>query len=114
MPVSSTSVEGRTSVKEGGSRWIGRRISALTSPLPSIGSPTTLNMRPSVASPTGIVMEEPVFTASQPREMPSVEESAMQRTSPPPICCTTSMTTLRCGRRTSTAWYSSGSCPSGK
>ena len=103
MPVSSISVAGWISVKTGGLRWMGRRSSVSTGPLPSIGSPTTLNMRPSVASPTGMVMEEPVFTASAPREIPSVEERAMQRTSPLPICCTTSSTTLRAGRRISTA-----------
>ena len=103
MPVSSTSVEGRTSVKGGASRWMGMRFSASTGPLPSMGSPTTLNMRPSVASPTGIVIDAPVLTASMPREMPSVAESAMQRTMPPPVCWTASRVTLRSGREISIA-----------
>ena len=114
MPVSSSSVEGRTSVKGGASRWMGRRRSASTGPLPSIGSPTTLNMRPSVASPTGIVIGAPVFQASIPREMPSVAESAMQRATPPPVCCTVSSTTVRSGRRISMALYSSGSSSGAK
>ena len=61
-------------------------LSALTSPLPSIGSPTTLNMRPSVASPTGIVIDAPVLRALMPREIPSVAESAMHLATPPPVC----------------------------
>ena len=90
---------------------MGRRSVVWTGPLPSMGSPVTLNMRPSVASPTGMVMGAPVSRASMPREIPSVEERAMHRTSPPPICWTTSSVTLRSGRRISMALYSSGRVP---
>ena len=83
---------------------MGRVFSASTGPLPSIGSPTTLNIRPRVPLPTGMRIVSPVLTASMPREMPSVDESAMLRTLPSPICCTTSSTTVRSGRRMCTAW----------
>ena len=46
--------------RAGGSRWIGRRSSALTGPRPSIGSPSRLNTRPSVSLPTGTLTGLPV------------------------------------------------------
>ena len=113
MPVSSSSVAGAMSVKAGASRWMGRYSVALTGPLPSIGSPMTLNMRPSVASPTGIFTLVPVSAARQPRCSPSVEKSEMQRTVLSPSCCTASMTMRRSPVCTSMALLISGSFPAG-
>ena len=59
-------------------------------PRPSIGSPSRLKTRPSVALPTGTVTGAPVSTHSMPRTMPSVLPRATQRTRPPPRCCCTS------------------------
>ena len=62
MPVSKISAVGESVSKAGGSRWISQRgessISA-SSPL-SIVWPSTLKMRPSVASPTGTLIDAPV------------------------------------------------------
>ena len=62
MPVSNTSVLVDRSANCGGSRWIGQYSSASTGPRPSIGSPSRLNTRPSVALPTGTVTGPPVST----------------------------------------------------
>src|SRR5205807_8735331 len=58
----------------------------------SIGSPSRLKMRPSVASPTGTVIGPPVSTTSRPRESPSVVSIATARTRSSPRCCWTSHT----------------------
>ena len=55
MPVSKISVLALRSSIGGGSRWMGQRSSATTSPRPSIGSPSRLKTRPSVPLPTGTV-----------------------------------------------------------
>ena len=62
MPVSKISAVGESVSKAGGSRWISQRGAALiavSSPL-SIVWPSTLKMRPSVASPTGTLIDAPV------------------------------------------------------
>ena len=90
------------SVKAGALWWMGLLSLASTGPLPSMGWPTTLNMRPRVSSPTGILMGAPVAVTGQPLERPSVELRAMQRTVLPPSSCTTSAVTVPCppSRRT--------------
>ncbi len=62
MPVSKISAVGVRSSNSGGSRWIGQRAASATAPASflSIGSPSTLKMRPSVASPTGTLIGAPV------------------------------------------------------
>src|SRR5690242_12521639 len=50
-------------------------------------------MRPSVALPTGTLMPAPVFSTTRLRFSPSVEPSAMVRTTPSPSCCCTSSVT---------------------
>ena len=59
-------------------------------PFLSIGSPSRLNTRPSVDSPTGTDTGAPVFQMVMPRMSPSVEPSATARTRFPPRCCCTS------------------------
>ena len=66
--------------KLGASRWIGQCSFASTGPSSSTGSPMTLSTRPSVASPTGILIGEPVSSACMPRTRPSVGTMATQRT----------------------------------
>ena len=39
--------------------WIGRRVSPPAGPLPSMGCPSMLNMRPSASSPTGTAIGAP-------------------------------------------------------
>ena len=56
----------------------------------SIGSPNTLNIRPSVFSPTGTVIGAPVATASIPRTRPSVGPMAIHFTVSSPKCWETS------------------------
>ncbi len=114
MPVSSILSAGTISVKPGAFWCMGRYSFAFTSPLPSMGWPTTLNMRPRVSSPTGISMGIPVGVTWQPRERPSVEARAMQRTVLPPSSCTTSAVTEPWPFSSSTASYMAGSCPWGK
>ena len=120
MPVSNSSVLVDRSSTVGASRWIGQYSSASTGPRPSIGSPSRLNTRPSVALPTGTVTGAPVSTHSLPRTRPSVLPRATQRTRPPPRCCCTSpvrliFDALVLGRRSSrrcrspAGWSSSNS-----
>ena len=71
---------------------------ALTGPLPSIGSPSTLSSRPSVSRPTGIEMGEPVSTTSIPRTSPSVLDMATVRTRFSPRCWATSSVRRISGR----------------
>ena len=87
IPVSKISVLGDSSEKAGGSRWIGLVSLAFTGPLPSMGSPSKLNTRPKVCSPTGIVTGAPVSITFMPRTKPSVEPKATQRIRFPPRCC---------------------------
>src|SRR5690606_25398120 len=47
-------------------------------------------IRPSVAAPTGTETARPVFSATRLRFSPSVEPSAIVRTTPSPSCCCTS------------------------
>ena len=58
----------------------------------SIGSPSRLKIRPSVASPTGTVIGAPVSITSTPRARPSVVSIATARTRSSPRCCWTSHT----------------------
>ena len=91
MPVSRISVVGFCWENAGGSRWIDHFSCASTVPFSSMACPSTLNIRPSVASPTGASMVRPVDSTSSPRPIPSLGESIMQRTVSPPICCATSI-----------------------
>ena len=86
MPVSKISIEVSWSSKLGAGRWIGYIFSALIGPLPSMGSPSRLKMRPRPVSPTGTVIGAPVSSAVMPRTRPSVELIAMQRTTLSPRC----------------------------
>ncbi len=105
IPVSKISAVVAWSEKDGGRRWIGSRRSPFTAPLPSIGSPTTLNTRPNVALPTGTVIGPPVFVAFIPRRRPSVLCIETARTQLFPRCCWTSATTISPSSRfTVRAW----------
>ena len=95
IPVSKISVVGDSISKSGAGRWIGQRSSVCTGSPLSIVSPSTLKMRPSVASPTGTVIGPPVSLTSSPRERPSVASIAIARTRPSPRCCCTSATSTR-------------------
>ena len=65
MPVSNISVVGVRSSTRGASWWMPRRSTSLGSSAPrSIGSPSRLKIRPSVASPTGTVIGPPVSITS--------------------------------------------------
>ncbi len=79
----------------------------------SIGSPSTLNIRPSVLSPTGTVIGAPVETASIPLTSPSVGPMAIHLTVSSPKCCATSIvSSVPSVLVILTASFSSGSCPS--
>ena len=58
----------------------------------SMGFPRTLNIRPSVFSPTGTLIGAPVAIASIPLTRPSVEPMAIHLTVSSPRCCATSTT----------------------
>ena len=91
MPVSKISTFEERSLKSGGSRWIGQRsLPAGGDSLPSTGSPSTFQTRPSVTSPTGTEIGAPVSTTAVPRAMPSVASMATARTRSSPRCCCTS------------------------
>ena len=90
MPVSKISVFVERSTTGGASRWMGQYSSALTGPRSSIGSPSRLKTRPSVALPTGTRTGAPVSMQAMPRTMPSVLPRATQRTRPPPSWAWTS------------------------
>src|ERR1700744_2718779 len=64
----------------------------LIGPASSTGSPMTLMMRPSVPSPTGTRIGEPVSVTSWPRTRPSVVSIAMVRTVDSPRCWATAST----------------------
>src|SRR3954469_5995306 len=90
MPVSSSSTDGESSSNFGAAAWIERRSSAFTGPRSSIGRPSTSSTRPNGARPPGTESGAPVFFTFMPRRRPSVEPSAMVRTTPSPSCCSTS------------------------
>ena len=90
IPVSRICTLVSCSVSVGAGRWIGYRFSYFTGPRLSIGSPVTLNRRPSTASPTGTVIGTPVSVTLMPRLSPSVEDMATERTQFSPRCCCTS------------------------
>src|SRR5947208_2961372 len=130
IPVSNISCVGVSSSTGGASWWIGRRSTSAGSSGPkSIGSPSRLKMRPSVARPTGTLIGPPVSVTSAPRARPSVVSIATARTRSSPRCCWTSHTSTpspapalipgasssaaAAGRATVMAWLISGSC-SGK
>src|SRR5436305_1387510 len=68
MPVSNISVRGSSSSSGGAGRWIGQRsvISILSSSVSS-GMPRVFQTWPSVASPTGTLIDAPVSRTSVPR-----------------------------------------------
>ena len=94
MPVSNISTFTAWSTNLGAARWMGMNLVALTGPPSSTGWPTTLRMRPSTSSPTGIRIGLPVFLTAMPRTRPSVVSMATQRTVRSPRCCATSTTRL--------------------
>src|SRR5262249_17091528 len=110
IPVSKISTFGDRSWNSGGSRWIGQRSAADTSPFSSIGSPITFHSRPSVTSPTGTEIGAPVSMTSVPRARPSVESRATARTRSSPRNCCTSAIRSPSGRGIRSAAYTSGSC----
>src|SRR5271165_714361 len=111
MPVTRISAEVACSSKVGASRWIGMRLTAVTGPCSSIGSPMTLRMRPRVPGPTGTLIGPPVSTTSCPRTMPSVLSMAMQRTVRSPSSCATSSTSVRLSILQVSAFWMNGSSP---
>ena len=93
MPVSRISTAGCCWSKAGAFRWMGQRAASSASGWPpSMTSPNTLNMRPSVTVPTGTCRPWPPASAAIPRARPSLSESIMHRTRSFPMCCATSMT----------------------
>ena len=76
----------------GAARWISHRGAlSSTGGSPSMGSPSTLNMRPSVFSPTGTRIPCPVAVTVSPRASPSLPAIITQRTVLFSRCCSTSM-----------------------
>ena len=92
IPVSRTSVSVDCSENSGAFLWIGKRSAPSGAGLLSIGSPSTLKIRPKVASPTGTEIGPPVACASIPRTNPSVGPIAIHLTVSSPRCCATSTT----------------------
>src|SRR6202035_123348 len=89
MPVSRISVSTDCSEMVGAVRCMDIRFLPLNGPLPSMVSPMTLNIRPSVSSPTGTWIGAPVARTASPRRTPSVVSIAMVRTVLlPRLCCT--------------------------
>ncbi|CAB4935092.1 unannotated protein [freshwater metagenome] len=92
MPVSNIWVLDSSWSNAGALRWMPQR-SAGSKVSPSLRlstSPVVLNTLPSVASPTGTVIEAPVSTTWPPRTRPSVGFMEMARTMPSPMCWATS------------------------
>src|SRR5579859_3344474 len=115
IPVSRISTFACCSETGGAGRWIGQRVMPSGAGSSSMGAPMTLNMRPSVSTPTGTEIGAPVATASSPRRKPSVASMAMQRTTLSPIAPSTSSTTVRPSPTlTSSASNSSGWSPGWK
>src|SRR3954454_4798744 len=95
-------------------RWIGQRSSTSGWSSPSIASPSTLKMRPSVTLPTGTLIGPPVSRTSTPRARPSVVVIATVRTQLLPRCCWTShVSGVVPSRRISTALRIAGRWPGG-
>ncbi len=111
IPVSNTSVFVESSSKLGEARWIGSLICVFGASISSIGSPRTLNMRPSTHSPTGTEMGASVATTVSPRFTPSTGFIAIVRTDPSPSCCWTSSMSLCGAPCTSRASYIPGIYP---
>ena len=92
IPVSRISTTGLWSSNDGGSLWITQcSVSSLISSPLSMVSPSTLNRRPRVCSPTGTLIPEPVAVTSMSLQSPSLAASIRQRTSSFPRCCATSI-----------------------
>src|SRR5262245_53043380 len=117
IPVSSISTRGSSSLKGGGSRWIGQWSSASTRSTSS-GCPSTLYTWPSTCCPTGTRIGCPVFRTGAPRTRPSVGFMATARTVKSPMCWATSHTIVEVSsssvRSTSSAELISGSSSGGK
>ena len=112
IPVSRISTFGCCSASGGAGLWMGQRVPPSGVGSSSIAFPITLNMRPSVSTPTGTEIGEPVAWTGSPRRIPSVESIAMQRTTLSPMSEATSSTTLRPSAvLTSSASNSSGWAP---
>ena len=95
IPVSKILASVLCSENDGALRWISQYsvFSSILFP-PSIGSPRTLNIRPSVAVPTGTLIFEPVAVTVLSQERPSHSANIIQRTVLFPICCASSITRL--------------------
>src|SRR3954447_8366212 len=89
-----------------------RRSVVCTAPASSTGSPMTLMMRPSVASPTGTEIGPPVSVTSCPRTRPSVASIATVRTVDSPRCCATSRISRLPRFSVASAFMISGKWPS--
>src|SRR5258706_1483473 len=112
IPVSRISTFACCSDTGGAGRWMGQRVMPSGAGSSSIGAPTTLNILPSVSTPTGTEIGAPVAVTSSPRRKPSVASMAMQRTTLSPIAPSTSRTTVRPSPTlTSSASNSSGWSP---
>ena len=92
IPVSKSSAFVVNSVNSGASLWIGSLCSAFGAGFPSIGSPSTLNILPRTASPTGVLIGDPVVDTSNPLWTPSIGFIAIVLTTPSPNCCCVSRT----------------------
>src|SRR6266508_80699 len=111
IPVSRISTLACCSDTGGAGRWIGHLVVPSGVGSSSMALPTTLNMRPSVSTPTGTEIEAPVACTWSPRRMPSVASIAVQRTTLSPMSDDTSRTILRPSTVTSRASNSSGWSP---
>ncbi|MNT34989.1 hypothetical protein D3C72_1709980 [compost metagenome] len=87
IPVKSTSVSVDKSSNLGGTLWIERPLVLSKFLIPSMASPTTLNTRPLISSPIGILIGAPVSTTFIPRTKPSVASIEIVRTRSSPKCC---------------------------
>ena len=92
IPVSRISATGLCSSNDGGSLWMTHFSPSFNGSPLSIVSPRTLKRRPSVCSPTGTLIPEPVAVTSISLQSPSLEASIMQRTVLFPRCWETSIT----------------------
>src|SRR5258708_24262982 len=114
IPVSRISTLACCSDTGGAGRWMGHRVTPSGDGSSSIGAPITLNIRPSVSTPTGTEMGLPVACTGSPRRKPSVASIAIVRTVLSPIAPSTSSTTMRPSCvSTSSASKSSGCSPAG-
>src|SRR6266851_94105 len=114
IPVSRISTLACCSDTGGAARWIGQRVTPSGAGSSSIGAPITLNIRPSVSTPTGTEIGLPVACTGSPRRKPSVASIAIVRTVLSPMAPSTSSTTTRPSCvLTSSASKSSGCSPAG-